>query len=131
MPSFSNHLSRVTRRSVTENIKHNQHYMKRLAIVVMIAGVILGGIAFLKTSKVVYVQNEPTVVEKTVEVDALDEAIKSAQKGKLSEIEASAQKAYDEAYSQEMKKVELEVIRSFGEKLDARQVELEKETKIY
>jgi hypothetical protein len=49
----------------------------------------------------------------------------------LSEIEAIAQKAHDEAYNQEMKKVELEVIKSFNDKLEARQIELEKETKTY
>ncbi len=102
--------------------------MKRLAIVVIVLAVILGGIALTRTNKIEYVQNEPVVVEKEVEVDALEEAIKTAQNAKSSEIEAIAQKAHDEAYNQEMKKVELEVIKSFGEKLDARQTELEKET---
>ena len=105
--------------------------MKRLAIVVIVLAVILGGIALTRTNKIEYVQNEPVVVEKEVEVDALEEAIKTAQNAKSSEIEAIAQKAHDEAYNQEMKKVELEVIKSFGEKLDARQTELEKETKVY
>lgn len=92
---------------------------------------ILGGIALTKTSKIEVTNNEPQVIEKPVEVDALDNAIKTAQEGKIREIEASAQKAYDEAYNQEMKKVELEVIKSFNEKLDVRQTELEKETKVY
>ena len=74
---------------------------------------------------------EPKVVEKEVQVDALEQAIKDAQDAKQSDIKASAQKSYDDTYSQEMKKVELEVIKSFGEKLDARQIELEKETKVY
>ena len=105
--------------------------MKRLAIVVIVLAVILGGIALNKTKTIEYVQNEPVVVEKEVEVDALEEAIKTAQETQNDAIKAIATKAYDEAYNQEMKKVELEVIKSFGEKLDARQTELEKETKVY
>ncbi len=106
--------------------------MKQLVIVVAV--LVFGGVAYFATTKTntqTYIQNEPQVIEKEVEVDALEEAIKTAQNAKSSEIEASAKKAYDEAYSQEMKKVELEVIKSFGEKLDARQIELEKETKTY
>lgn len=105
--------------------------MKRLAIAVTVVGVIFGGIALTKSNKIEYVQNEPVVVEKEVEVDALEEAIKTAQETQNDAIKAIATKAYDEAYNQEMKKVELEVIKSFGEKLDARQTELEKETKVY
>jgi len=105
--------------------------MKRLAIAVTVVGVILGGIALTRTNQIEYVQNEPTVVEKEVEVDALEEAIKTAQTAQNDAIKAIATKAYDEAYNQEMKKIELEVIRAFTEKLDARQIELEKETKTY
>lgn len=124
--------SRVTRGTVTGCIVNNQHYMKRLAIVVITAGVILtGGITFFKPSTVEYVNPEPEVIEKEVQVDALDKAIKDAQDAKQDAIKATAQSAYDEAYNQEMKKVELEVIKTFGEKLDARQIELEKETKQY
>lgn len=106
--------------------------MKRLAIAVIVVGV-LGGITYLGTRPSVteYVAPQEVVVEKEVQVDALDKAIKDAQTASKSDIEGIAKKAYDEAYSQEMKKVELEVIKSFGEKLDARQTELEKETKVY
>lgn len=104
--------------------------MKQLAIVVIVLGAI-GGIALSVPSKTEYVAPEVVVEEKEVQVDALEKAIKDAQSSKEGDIKATAQKAYDEAYNQEMKKVELEVIRSFGEKLDARQIELEKETKQY
>ena len=104
--------------------------MKYVTIVIVLA-VILGGIAYSKRDVQTYTAPEVKTVEKEVEVDVLDQAIKSAQDAKKGDIEAIAQKAHDEAYNQEMKKVELEVIKSFGEKLDARQVELEKETKVY
>lgn len=99
----------------------------------MIVVGVLGGITYVGTRPSVteYVAPQEVVVEKEVQVDALDKAIKDAQSAQESEIKATAQKAYDDTYSQEMKKVELEVIKSFGEKLDARQTELEKETKVY
>lgn len=106
--------------------------MKRLAIAVIVVGV-LGGITYLgtKPSTMESVAPQEVVVEKEVQVDALDKAIKDAQEAEKANIEAVAKKSYDDTYTQEMKKVELEVIKSFGEKLDARQTELEKETKVY
>ena len=106
--------------------------MKRLAIAVTVVGVILGGIALTQVGTVEeYVAPVEVVVEKEVQVDALDKAIQEAQSAKKEEIESVAQKAYEDAKTQELKKIELDVIKTFGEKLDARQVELEKETKVY
>ena len=45
-------------------------------------------------------------------------------------IKSTAQKAFDEAYNQEMKKVELQVIKDFNDKLDARQIELEEQVSL-
>lgn len=84
-----------------------------------------------RSNKVEYVAPEVKVETKEVQVDALEKAIRDAQDAKESDIKATAQKAYDEAFTQEMKKIELQVISEFGKKLDARQIELEKETKQY
>ncbi len=107
--------------------------MKRYASIVIIVGFIFGGgyYALNKTSTVEYVAPEVVVEEKEVQVDALEKAVKDSQESKKAEIESIAKKAYDEAYTQEMKKVELQVISEFSDKLDARQIELEKETKEY
>ncbi len=107
--------------------------MKRYASIVIIVGFIFGGgyYALNKTSTVEYVAPEVVVEEKEVQVDALEKAVKDAQDAKQTEIKATAQSAYDEAYTQEMKKVELQIISEFSDKLDARQIELEKETKEY
>ena len=105
--------------------------MKRYASVVIIA-VVLGGIYFVtKPTNMSYTAPEVVEVEKEVQVDALENAIQSAQEAKKSDMEAIAQKAYDDAFTQEMKKIELEVIADFNKKIDARQIELEKETKVY
>lgn len=104
--------------------------MKQVFILVIVLAV-LGGIAYYKGSISTYTAPEVKTVEKTVEVDPNEQAIKQAQEAKKEEIEAKAKKAYDEAYNQEMKKVELEVVKSINEKLDARQTQLEKDTKTY
>ena len=109
--------------------------MKYVIITVIVLGVILGGITlkpnvqeFTAPAIAEVIERE---VEKEVEVDALEKAIQEAQDAKRSEIEAIAQAAHDEAYNQEMKKVELQVIKDFGAKLESRQIELEKETNSY
>jgi len=104
--------------------------MKRLAIVVTIGVVIMVGITLL-SSEVNYTSPEVVEVEKEVEVDALEQAIKSSQNAKMSEIEAVAQQAYNDAKDREMKKIELEVITEFNKKLEERKIELQKETRVY
>lgn len=91
----------------------------------------IGGIALTRPSVTEYVAPEVQIQVEEVQVDALEKAIKDAQDAKQTEIKATAQSAYDEAYTHEMKTVELEVISEFGKKLDARQIELEKETKVF
>lgn len=103
--------------------------MKRLAIVVIVLIVCIGGIYF-KPTKIEYKAPEQVTVEKEVMVDALEQAVKDAQTASTTEIEAKAKKAYDEAYAQEMKKVELRVVAEFGKKLETRQTALEKETSL-
>ena len=100
--------------------------MKTIIISVVVLGVILGGITLSRPTQTNYVA--PEVIEKKVEVkvDALDQAIKSAQEAKKTEIEAIAKKAHDEAYDQEMKKVELQVVTDFNKQLKDRQSALEK-----
>ena len=102
--------------------------MKRLAIAVIVLGALLGGYALTQVGTTTeYVAPEVQVEVKEVQVDALDKAIKDAQNAKESDIKTAAQKAYDEAYSQEMKKVELRVIDDFTKKLELRQETLEGE----
>lgn len=104
--------------------------MKKYIIAIVIVLAVLGGIAFIP-NKTEYVAPEVVIQEKEVKVDALEQAIREAQEARKSDMEAIAQKAYDAAYSQEMKKTELEIINSFNEQLDARQIQLEKDTKVY
>jgi uncharacterized protein (DUF305 family) len=102
--------------------------MKYLAITGVVVAVAVGVLMWGNLGTVEYI-NKTEVVEK--EVDALEQAIKNAQDEKIAEIKAISQKAYDEAYDQEMKKIELEVVKSFNEQLKARQIDLEKQTKEY
>lgn len=107
--------------------------MRYTAIIVVVAVVVLG-VMFggeLIGTKTEYIKSEPEVIKEEVQVDALEKAIVDAQEEKKSEIESAAQKAYDDAYAQEMRKVELEVIKAFNAKLDDRQKNLEKQTTEY
>lgn len=104
--------------------------MKYIIIGVLGVGII-GGITLYKPQTIEYINPEPQVVELEVQVDALEKAIKDAQETKRDEAESVAKKAYEDALIQEMKKIELQVISDFNKKLDARQIELEKETKVY
>ena len=95
-------------------------------VAVIVLGVMFGG-ALIGT-KTEYIMSEPEVIKEEVKVDALEKAIVDAQEAKKNEIESVAKKAYDDAYAQEMRKVELEVIKAFNAKLDDRQKNLEKQT---
>lgn len=89
------------------------------------------GTMFFSSSKVEYTPPEPEIITKEVKVDALEQAIVDAQAAKKTEIEAVAQKAYDEAYDREMKKIESAVRKEYGEQNDAVIEALDKETKEY
>ena len=100
--------------------------MKYVTIVIVL--IVIGGL-LIHYKGSVQTYTAPEVVEKnvTVEVDVLDQEVNKAQEARKNEIEQIAQKAHDEAYNQEMKKVELEVVKSFNQKLNARQTQLEKD----
>jgi len=103
--------------------------MKKIAVLCGVA--IIGIVVFMQRDTLEYIQVEPIVVEKTVEVDALEEAIKSEQDSKKVQIEEVAQKAWQESFDQEMTKVEMEVRKQFGDKNNATILELEKKTGQY
>ena len=120
----------MAERRVSACITHKVQPMKTRYFVIVIA-VILGGIAYkFVPTKVEFKQGETQVIEKKVEVDALDQAIKSKQDEKKQEIETIAEKARQDTYNQEMKKVELQVIQDFNKKLNTRQEELEKQVSL-
>lgn len=98
----------------------------------MIAGVVvLGGIYLLETEKIQYTQNEPTVIEKEVKVERVDDAIKTAQTAELARIEGVAQEAYNKSYDHEMDVIELRVRTEYRDKENVVITDLEKETKVY
>lgn len=104
--------------------------MKILLSLGVVVAIGVGAFMFIPSTTEVVTREAEVVVEE-VEVDALEKSINEAQDAKKAEMEAIANKAWQEAYDQEMKKVELEVIKKFNAKLNTRQIELEKETKTY
>ena len=101
---------------------------------IIVLAIVLGVIFALSRMPTTSEYSAPEVLtetkEVTIEVDALDKAILDAQNAQEETIKSTAQKAFDEAYNQEMKKVELQVIKDFNDKLDARQIELEEQVSL-
>lgn len=105
--------------------------MKRLAIVVIAVGLILGGIYTIKDKGTIeYIQGETQVVEKTVEVETLRKRIDEAIIASSTEIESEAQKAYNETKEQEQKKIELQVTSQYRAEIEKREAELEEQVSL-
>lgn len=81
--------------------------MKIIIPLVGLVAVVVGGLHFYPNTQ--EAENASVVEEKVIEVDTLDLRIKEAQEAKMSEIEASAQLAYDEYIQNELDAIEEEV----------------------
>lgn len=104
--------------------------MKRL-LALGIVGVVIVAVGLFVQSEV-SVQNVQTeIVEKEVVVGELEKRISDAQNANLSDVEAKAQSAYDSAYNQAMKEIELEVISQYKSEIEVIETELEKEVGVY
>ncbi len=105
--------------------------MKLVITLVIVLGLALGGAILIKNPTIEYVNQSPEVIEKTIEVPQLENRILDAIKASSTAIEEEAQKAYDEKKTQMEKEIELAVTRAYREEIEAREVALEKETKVY
>ncbi len=105
--------------------------MKLVITLVIVLGLALGGAILTKNPTIEYVNQSPEVIEKTIEVPQLENRILDAIKASSTAIEEEAQKAYDEKKTQMEKEIELAVTRAYREEIEAREVALEKETKVY
>lgn len=105
--------------------------MKLVITLVIVLGLALGGAILIKNPTIEYVNQSPEVIEKTIEVPQLENRILDAIKASSTAIEEEAQKAYDEKKTQMEKEIELAVTRAYREEIEAREIALEKETKVY
>lgn len=83
--------------------------MKTIITVGIVVSVIGGILTFLPNSTTVKNIKEVVEVEKTVEVDVLENRIKDALDAASASTTAKAQAAYDKVYEQEVKRIEDEV----------------------
>jgi hypothetical protein len=81
---------------------------------------VVGVVLFSQLSNVVEVTNERIVeVEKTVEVNVLENRIKAALEEASASTTAKAQAAYDKVYDQEVKRVEDEAKAAYIAEIEA------------
>lgn len=102
-------------------------------IAVMAVGAGLAGFMYLNYMQPTTYEahNEPVVVEKTVEVDSLEERIKNAQNAATADIEAKAQAEYDAVYEAEMAKVKASVLLEIEQEIEAQRLEVESQIQAY
>lgn len=113
--------------------------MKRLLITLLgvIALVLVIFFGFFKGSTTNFVNELPEVITEVIEVEVekpvpADELrIKAAQDAARAEIEAKAQKAFDDTFTNEMNKVEAEVLRVIEEETRSRREAVENEIIAY
>ncbi len=106
--------------------------MKRALIaIIIIAVVVLGGSYFFEFETLEYVAPEPKTIEKIVEVDTLDKRIKDAQEAEAETIKSAGEKAKQNAETQMLEEIELEVRSVYGKELDAKELELKKKQTSY
>ena len=82
------------------------------------------------TSETTYVASTTPIVQ-IEEVDVLEKRITDRQKAKMAEIEAKAQKAYQDTYDHEMRLIEAAVLSEYEAEISARKDAIEKQTGDY
>lgn len=118
----------------TACIKNNQYNMKRLAIAVIVVGLILGGIYIYKaSSKVEYVKSaepEATSTPKVQTIEVLERRINDAIQASSTATEVESYKAYTDTKEQIEKEIELKVTSQYRAEIEAREAKLEKEVSL-
>lgn len=103
--------------------------MKFIALVAIV--LIVGGV-FVFPWTTTYQAEVITKTETVTEVKSdLTNRIDEAQAAAMGEVEAAAQAAYDEAKTQALKKIELDVITAYRKEVEAKETQLEKEVGTY
>jgi hypothetical protein len=106
--------------------------MKALLITSLVVGVVIAisyfGGKLEQLGKTEYSAPETQVIEKEIIVDNTNERIQKAQQDALPEITAKAQKMMEEQIAIELKEIESSVLKEVAKELEARSVQLDKET---
>ena len=92
--------------------------MKKLIIALGIVGLMGAALELAYNTDVEVINQTETIIEVQT-VDSLEDRIKTAQEAKMSEIEASAQAAYNELMAKELKRIEDKVKAEYIEEIEA------------
>jgi hypothetical protein len=106
--------------------------MKPILIAVVMA-IGAGGIyvAYERLHAPTSATNEVKVETVEVEVETLQKRISDAQEARKADIEAKAKEAYDQAVSQALLEIELEVTATYRKEIEAREKELQQQSTAY
>lgn len=103
--------------------------MKRIALVAIV--LIVGGVFVIPWTET-YHSEVITKTEVVTEVKSdLTTRIEEAQAAAMGEVEAAAKAAYDEAKTQALKKIELDVTTAYRKEVEVKETQLEKEVGVY
>lgn len=102
--------------------------MKRIAIAVLILGIIGGIFYFAPDNKVTIVKEEVTVTEK---VDALEALVKDAIKASSTDTHNTAQESYNATVERIESEIRLQVLQEQSKLLDSEIEGLEKDLSVY
>ena len=93
--------------------------MKTIIITGLVMSVIGGVLVFVPSSTTVQNIREVVEVEKTIEVNVLENRIQAALEEASASTTAKAQAAYDKVYDQEVKRIEDEVKAAYIAEIEA------------
>ena len=99
--------------------------MKRLAIAVIVVGLVLGGIMLTRTSKIEYVASEVVVEEKEVIVPEIQKREQEALMASSTEIEKAMEEAAQEKKHEMETEIKLNVNRKMQAELQEQELALE------
>lgn len=105
--------------------------MQKLVGAILLVGIVTGIVMSLGSKTVVENNITPEVKVETVEVDATDARIKSAQAEAMSRIEQEANATRDAFIANELKEIEAAVLKEVEAEVKARRIEVEKTTGAY
>jgi hypothetical protein len=104
--------------------------MRRIALFAIVVGAVLTALYFSQSVETFTLPEKEDVVRVEVK-DELTERVAAAQSEAMDAIETDAKAAYEAAKNQALKKIELDVITAYRKEVEAKEVELSKELKVF
>ena len=106
--------------------------MKAITVSVVALVVIIAGLTYMNMQELPsYVKSQVEVKTEVIVEKELDKRITEAQENAKADIEAKAQAAYDETYSQAMDEIKLKAIKEYRAEIEQMETDLSKKVGEY